>query len=138
MALQLRSFVEEDEVPVAPSAAVELELGIRDAIHRDRGPVRRPILNPVPGRSSQESADTSVLVQRSSGQTAALVHQMSNASVEEIEKVISHLQEMRQALQEHAAHVQRELTGYATTSRSALTSLKSVSDSLAQWKPTSA
>jgi DNA repair exonuclease SbcCD ATPase subunit len=59
---------------------------------------------------------------------------MSEAPIEEIDRAIGELQDMRKALQEHGERVQRELSDYASTSRSALNSLKSLSDSLAQWK----
>jgi len=64
----------------------------------------------------------------------ALVSKMSDAPIEEIDRAIGELQGMRKALQEHGERVQRELAEYAGTSRSALDSLKCLSDSLAQWK----
>lgn len=104
-----------DDVAVS-SIAHDVESGIREALQLDRRPLRR-----VP---SVANADTGT----------ALVSRMSQAPIEEIDRVIGELQAMRHDLQEHGARVQRELSEYASTSRSALSSLKSLSGSLEQWK----
>src|SRR3954463_10803631 len=98
------------------SIAADVESGIREALQLDRRQLRR-----VP---SSASADTET----------ALVSKMSQAPLEEINRAITALQTMRQDLQDHGERVQRELSDYASTSRSALNSLKSLSGSLEQWK----
>jgi hypothetical protein len=117
MALDFQEpIVDVEEISTVPSITADVESGIREALRLDRRPLRRvaPIANGEPG--------------------SALISKMSDAPIEEIDRAIGELQGMRKALQEHGERVQRELAEYAGTSRSALNSLKSLSDSLAQWK----
>jgi hypothetical protein len=98
----------------------EFEGQIREFIRRDVTARRRP---------REESGDPAVdnvnlLIERVSGQTVA-----------EIERVVSELGNMRDMLRSEGERVQRELTGYAGLSQSALMSMKIISESLAQWKP---
>jgi hypothetical protein len=98
----------------------EFEGQIREFIRRDVTGRRRP---------REESGDPAVdnvnlLIERVSGQTVA-----------EIERVVSELNNMRDMLRREGERVQRELTGYAGLSQSALMSMKIISESLAQWKP---
>lgn len=117
MALDFQEpIVDVEEISTVPSITADVESGIREALRMDRRPLRRvaPSGNAEPG--------------------TALISKMSDAPIEEIDRAIGELQGMRKALQEHGERVQRELSDYASTSRSALNSLKSLSDSLAQWK----
>src|SRR4051795_12520107 len=98
------------------SIAADVESGIREALQLDRRPLRR------------------VVASTNTDSGTALVSKMSQAPLEEINRAIGALQAMRQDLQEHGERVQRELSDYASTSRSALNSLKSLSGSLEQWK----
>jgi hypothetical protein len=98
----------------------EFEGQIREFIRRDVTGRRRP---------REESGDPAVdnvnlLIERVSGQTVA-----------EIDRVVSELGNMRDMLRNEGERVQRELTGYAGLSQSALMSMKIISESLAQWKP---
>lgn len=101
-------------------AAPEFEGQIREFIRRDVTGRRRP---------REESGDPAVenvnlLIERVSGQT-----------VGEIDRVIGELTNMRDMLRREGERVQRELTGYAGLSQSAMMSMKIISESLAQWKP---
>jgi hypothetical protein len=100
--------------------APEFEGQIREFIRRDVTGRRRP---------REETGDPAVdnvnlLIERVSGQTVA-----------EIERVVTELNSMRDMLRHEGERVQRELTGYAGLSQSALMSMKIISESLAQWKP---
>jgi hypothetical protein len=64
-----------------------------------------------------------------------LIDRVSGASVEEIDRLIAELQTMREMLQREGERVRRELTGYAGLSQSAMTSVKIIGDTLAQFKP---
>jgi hypothetical protein len=114
MALKLdRSPILDD----APSISGDMDFGIREALRADRRPGPRVVA------SGQDA-----------GAASSLVSSLFQTSVDEIDKVIGKLQDMRKALQEEAERVQRELTAYASTSQAALGSLKAIGDSLAQWK----
>jgi hypothetical protein len=62
---------------------------------------------------------------------------VSGASVAEVERVISELTNVRDMLRSEGERVQREISGYASLSQAAMTSMKIIADSLAQWKPAS-
>ncbi len=53
----------------------------------------------------------------------------------EIERVIGELTTVRDLLRNEGERVQREITGYASLSQAAMTSMKIIADSLAQWNP---
>ena len=95
------------------------------------GQIREFIRRDVTGRrrTREETSDPAVenvnlLIERVSGQTVA-----------EIDRVMSELSNMRDMLRREGERVQRELTGYAGLSQSAMMSMKIISESLAQWKP---
>ncbi len=64
-----------------------------------------------------------------------LIERVSGQTVTEIERVVGELNNMRDMLRREGERVQRELTGYAGLSQSAMMSMKIISESLAQWKP---
>ena len=64
-----------------------------------------------------------------------LIDRVSGASVGEIDRLIAELQAMREMLHREGERVRRELTGYAGLSQSAMTSMKIIGDTLAQFKP---
>lgn len=66
---------------------------------------------------------------------ATLIDRVAGASVEEIDRVIAELQGMREMLRKEGERVRRELTGFAGLSQSAMTSMKIIADTLAQFKP---
>lgn len=98
----------------------EFEGQIREFIRRDVTGRRRP--REDTGDPAVESVN--LLIERVSGQT-----------VSEIDRVMSELNNMRDMLRREGERVQRELTGYAGLSQSAMMSMKIISESLAQWKP---
>lgn len=101
-------------------AAPEFEGQIREFIRRDVTGRRRP---------REDATDAGVesvnlLIERVAGQTVA-----------EIDRVVGELNSMRDMLRREGERVQRELTGYAGLSQSAMMSMKIISESLSQWKP---
>jgi hypothetical protein len=63
-----------------------------------------------------------------------LVQRVAGASISEIDNVIEDLRGMREFLRNEGERVQREIAGYATVSQSAATSMKVISESMAQWR----
>jgi hypothetical protein len=59
---------------------------------------------------------------------------VSGASVVEIERVMTELATVRDMLRSEGERVQREISGYASLSQAALTSMKIIGDSVVQWK----
>jgi len=98
-------------------SAVEGE--IREFVRRDVATLRRS-----PEAESEVVANNiSTLLQRVAG-----------TSVQEIDRLISELQTLREMLQAEGARVQREITEYAHLSQSAMQSTKIITDSLSKWK----
>jgi hypothetical protein len=110
-----------DQAAAAASVGAEVEGEIREFVRRDSGFWRRP--RPA-AEANEPSSDTA----------NSLIQRISGASIEEIDRAIVELQNMRETLKREGDRVQRELTSYATTTQSALSSVKSITDSLSQWK----
>ena len=109
------------EARPADPASVEGE--IREFVRRDVAPARRlPQATQMPGGDAQAE------------QVNALVARVANASMEEIDRVILELQGVREMLRAEGERVTRDISGYASLSHAALTSMRVIGDSLAQWK----
>ncbi len=93
---------------------------IREFIRKDVAPWRR---RQEPAGEAQQGESISMLVQRVAG-----------ASMNEIDNVIDELRTMRDFLRTEGERVQREVAGYATLSQTAAASVKSISDSMVQWR----
>ena len=105
------------DIDQIPDVAVEGE--IRDFVRRDGASLRRS-----PEAESELVANNiSTLLQRVAG-----------TSVQEIDRLISELQTLRELLHEEGARVQREIAEYAQLSHSAMQSTKIIAESLSQWK----
>ena len=108
-----------DEAAVAATAAVEqVEGEIRAFVRRDLSFRRR----------QHEGAESAV------DNINSVIERVSGASVVEIERVMSELSSVRDMLRNEGERVQREISGYASLSRAAMTSMKIIGDSLTQWK----
>lgn len=103
----------------AAAAQVEGELG--ELIRRDIAPLRRPQL-------VEPNADPAV------SHVNSLIDRVSGGSVKEIERLIAELQTLRDFLLNEGQRVQREITGYAQMSQSAISSTKIMVESVAKWK----
>jgi hypothetical protein len=102
----------------ATAVVTEVEGEIREFIRRDISHVRRP-----------REVDTGA-----ADNISALIQRVSTASVDEIDRVISELQHVRDTLRREGERVQREITGYAGLSQAAMASMKVIADNLQQWK----
>jgi hypothetical protein len=111
---------EIDQAAVAATTAVEqVEGEIRAFVRRDVSVFRR-----TRSENSEGAVDS----------ISSVIDRVSFASVSEIERVIAELTMVRDMLRSEGERVQREITGYASLSQAALTSMKIIADSLAQWK----
>jgi transposase len=65
---------------------------------------------------------------------STLLSRVAGTSVQEVDRLIGELQQLRELLQAEGARVQREITEYAHLSQSAMQSTKIIAESLAHWK----
>ena len=111
---------EADQAAAAATAAVEeVEGEIRAFVRRDLSVFRR---------RQQETGEAAV------ENVNSVIERVSCASVVEIERVMGELAQVRDMLRNEGQRVQREITGYASLSQTAMTSMKIIGDSLVQWK----
>jgi hypothetical protein len=114
---------EIDQAAAAANVAEEVEGDIREFVRRDVSVFRRA--RPDGGGGGEIASDNiNSLIQRVAGQ-----------SIGEIENVIAELTRVRDMLRSEGERVQREISGYASLSQAAMTSMKIIADSLAQWQP---
>jgi hypothetical protein len=111
---------------VDQAAATAFEGEIREFVRRDVSSPRRPRPGPEPiGEPVPEKVSESL---------NSLIRRVSGASMEEIDRVILELQGVRDMLRNEGERVTREISGYASLSHAAITSMKVIADSLTQWK----
>jgi hypothetical protein len=101
------------------SAETEVEGEIREFVRRD-----------VVGLRRQPESDSEMVANNIN----QLLQRVAGTSVQEIDKLITELQTLRDTLQSEAARVQREIVEYATLSQAALQSTKIIAESLTHWK----
>ena len=102
------------------AAANAFEGEIREFVRRDVAP-RRP--------REDGPADAPI-----SDNLNGLIRRVSGASMEEIDRVISELQTVREMLRREGERVSREVAGYASLSHAAMTAMKVIGESVQQWK----
>ena len=100
----------------AEAVVTEVEGEIPDFIRRDISHLRRP-----------REVDTGA-----ADNISALIQRVSTASVDEIDRLISELQHVRDTLRREGERVQREITGYAGLSQASMASMKVVAENLQQ------
>ena len=109
----------EPAATAAAAATVEqVEGEIRAFVRRDLSVFRR----------RQDGGDATV------DNVGSAIERVSSASVVEIERVMAELANVRDMLRGEGERVQREVSGYASLSQTAMTSMKIIGDSLVQWK----
>ena len=117
-----------DEVPakVDPdlAAVAEVEDGIRDFVRNDIAYLRRS--NP----GAPDSNESVPVVHN----VNSLIQRVAGTSIAEIENLNSELESLRDLLYAEGRRVQREISGYAQLSHSAMKSTRLIADSVAQWK----
>ncbi len=106
-------------------AVTEVEAGIREFVRNDVAYLRRPGQTSLGDLPENDTTVKNVnsLIQRVAGQ-----------SIGEIDHVIGELTRVRDMLRSEGERVQREISGYASLSQAAMTSMKIIGDSLVQWK----
>ena len=112
--IKSRDTVEDDKL-----AETEVEGEIRDFVRRDVATLRRS----PESDSEMVASNISTLLQR-----------VARTSVQEIDRLISELQTLRDMLHNEGARVQREIVEYATLSQAAMQSTKIIAESLTHWK----
>lgn len=122
MSLSRPERLGEIDEAAASATVSEVEGEIREFVRRDISIFRR---TRTPDNGDTAAENISALIQRVSGQ-----------SIEEIERVITELSQVRDMLRNEGDRVQREIAGYAALSQAAMTSMKIIAESLAQWRPT--
>jgi hypothetical protein len=111
---------EGEQATAAATAAVEqVEGEIRAFVRRDLSLFRR---------NQTENGEAAVET------VSSVIDRVSRASVGEIERVMAELANVRDMLRGEGERVQREVSGYASLSQTAMTSMKIIGDSLVQWK----
>ena len=109
-----------NDVDQAAATAVEGE--IREFVRRDVAFLRRQ-------RNDAEPASEPIV-----DNLNVLIRRVSNASMEEIDRVILELQSVRDMLRNEGERVGREIASYASLSHAAMTAMKVIGDSIMQWK----
>ena len=104
------------------AAVTAFEGEIREFVRRDVSIARRP------------QNDAEQPIDALPENLNALIRRISTTSMEEIDRVILELQGVREMLRNEGDRVARELAGYASLSHAAMTAMKVIGDSLAQWK----
>ncbi len=102
-------------------AAAAFEGEIREFVRKDVAFLRRPRQETQIDNAAADSVNSAI-------------RRVSGASMEEIDRVILELQQVRDMLRHEGERVQREIAGYASLSHSAMTAMKVIADSLEQWK----
>ena len=120
LAAERRAPEKLGEVDTAVSA---FEGEIREFVRRDVSDTRR-------ARNALEQTADPVVADNLN----ALIKRVSGASMEGIDRVILELQGVREMLRHEGDRVSREIAGYASLSHAAMTAMKVIGDSLAQWK----
>jgi hypothetical protein len=106
------------EADLATASAVEGE--IRDFVRRDVSFLRR--------------SRTDAAGDAEAGNVNSLIRRVSGSAMEEIDRVILELQSVRDMLRNEGDRVTREISGFASLNHAAITSMKIIADSLAQWR----
>lgn len=110
---------------VDQAAASSFEGEIREFVRRDVAFLRRQQRSDVDAGAQEPPVAENL---------NALIRRVSGASMDEIDRVISELQGVRDMLRAEGDRVSREIAGYASLSHAAMTAMKVIGDSLTQWK----
>ncbi len=110
------------------AATSEFEGEIREFVRKDVAPWRKRPERADMGRAEAAS------VESQADSVSTLVQRVAGASLQELDSMIEELRSMREWLRVEGERVQREIAGYATMSHRAATSMKAISESMAQWR----
>ena len=107
-------------------AASEVEAGIRDFVRNDVAYLRRS--GPGIDGAAEHGAEAAV------SNVNSLIQRVAGTSLAEIDNLISELEGLRDLLHAEGQRVQREISGYAQLSQTAMKSTRMIADNVAQWK----
>ena len=114
--------LEGTETELDGAATSEVENGIREFVRNDVAYLRRP------ESSIEQNAEATV------NNLNSLIQRVAGTSLSEIEHLISELEDLRDLLHAEGQRVQRELSGYAQLSQTAMQSTRTIAENVAQWK----
>ena len=120
----------EPEVDGDHAAASEVEAGIREFVRNDIAYLRRPGAIHSAESAFEPGAEAAV------NNVNLLIQRVAGTSLSEIEHLISELEDLRDLLHAEGQRVQRELSGYAQFSQTAMQSTRTIAENVAQWKRT--
>jgi hypothetical protein len=115
----------EKQSDVDQAAANAVEGEIREFVRRDASFLHRQ-------RSEVDAANDPAAENLN-----ALIRRVAGDSMEEIDRVIRELESVRDMMRNEGERVSREIAGYASLSRAAVTAMKVIADSIHQWKDAS-
>jgi hypothetical protein len=98
---------------------------IREFVRRDFAGARRPA--PAPERGEADTVASNI---------GSLLQRVSLSSVQEIDRLINDLTQLRARLHQEGERVQRQIVEYASLSQAAMQSTKIIADSLNHWRRT--
>jgi hypothetical protein len=94
------------------------------------GEIREFVRRDVAGLRRQPETDSELVANNIS----TLLQRVAGTSVQEIDKLISELQTLREMLTTEGARVQKEIVEYATLSQAAMQSTRIIAESISHWK----
>ena len=94
------------------------------------GEIREFVRRDVAGLRRQPENDSELVANNIS----TLLQRVAGSSVQEIDKLISELQTLREMLTTEGARVQKEIVEYATLSQAAMQSTRIIAESISHWK----
>jgi len=112
----------EKQSDVDQAAANAVEGEIREFVRRDASFLHRQ-------RSEVDAANDPAAETLN-----ALIRRVAGDSMEEIDRVIRELENVRDMLRNEGERVSRELAGYASLSHAASAAMNVIADSIKQWK----
>src|SRR6478752_10683560 len=117
-----------EEIDSDLAAVSEVEAGIRDFVRNDIAYLRRPMSVSAAEPTLDPNAEATV------NNVNSLIQRVAGTSLSEIENLISQLEGLRDLLHAEGQRVQREISGYAQLSQTAMKSTRMIADNVAQWK----
>ncbi len=116
----------------APPRSAPPKLGDLDkAVTAFEGEIREFVRRDV---GANKPRDAGLKPDASAENMNSLIHRVSGASMDEIDRVIAELEGVREMLRREGERVSREISGYASLSHAAMTAMKVIGESLTQWK----
>jgi hypothetical protein len=117
----------------APQRTAAVKLGdVDQAVSAFEGEIREFVRRDV--SAQRKARDPAPHAESGADTMNALIQRVSGASMDEIDRVITELEGVRDMLRGEGERVSREIAGYASLSHAAMTAMKVISESLTQWK----